>query len=370
MAGKAFIKLGQSGIGTQTTTERDAGIGTAVGTMTFNVTTGALEVYTTNNAWDAVSSSFDTTGGVKDTTSRSGYNIHTFTSDGNFTWSGGPISDCEYVCIGGGGAGGDYAGPYPGYNSGAGGGGAGGMRSGTFPLPGSGTNIPITVGSGGASSVSQSGSYIPQPSASKAQSGSPSVIPSDLVSGSINSYGGGCGSTGNAGPGPQTPYTRAGQNGGSGGGGARDVHQTAGEGNKVTETTTPAPTQGNDGGGYDSPDGHGGGGGGAGGAGSGAGSHGHGGNGSSSSITGSSKTHAGGGGGGRGANPSTPGEGKAGGGDGGSDANEGSNASISSSAGYGSGGGGAGRGGNDPITSRKGGNANDGIVIIAVPSPS
>ena len=69
MAGKAFIKLGQSGIGTQTTTERDAGIGTAVGTMTFNVTTGSLEIYTASNAWDAVTSSFDTTGGSKDTSS-------------------------------------------------------------------------------------------------------------------------------------------------------------------------------------------------------------------------------------------------------------------------------------------------------------
>lgn len=370
MAGKAFIRLGQSGIGTQTTTERDAGIGTAVGTLTFNVTTGQLELYGANDAWDALSSSFDTTGGVVDTSSRSGYRVHTFTSPGSFSWSGGPISNCEYVCIGGGGAGGDYAGPYPGYNSGGGGGGAGGMRSGTFPLPDSGTGIPITVGEGGTSTVSQSGSYIPQPSASKAQSGGPSVIPSDLVSGSINSYGGGCGSTGNAGPGPQEPHTRADQPGGSGGGAARDVWQTAGEGNKVTETTTPAPTQGNDGGPYNSPDGHGGGGGGAGGGGGGAGQNGNGGPGSSTSITGTPLTHAGGGGGGRGASPSTPGEGQANGGDGGSDANEGSNATISSSSGYGSGGGGAGRGGNTPVTSRKGGNANDGVVIIAVPSPS
>ena len=369
MAGKAFIKLGQSGIGTQTTTERDAGIGTAVGTMTFNVTTGSLEIYTASNAWDSVTSSFDTTGGTKDTTSRSGYNVHTFTSDGNFTWSGGPISNCEYVCIGGGGAGGDYAGPYPGYNSGAGGGGAGGMRSGTFPLPGSGSNIPITVGSGGASNVSSSGSYAPQPSGNKAQSGGPSVIPSDLVSGSINSYGGGCGSTGNAGPGPQTPNTRAGQNGGSGGGAARDVHTTAGEGNKVTETSTPAPSQGNDGGPYNGPDGHGGGGGGAGGAGNGAAQHGHGGgSGSSTSITGSSKTHAGGGGGGAGNNPTNAGPGTAGGGNGGTTGNEGGDASISSDAGYGSGGGGAGRGGETPHPSEPGGSGNGGVIIIAIPT--
>ena len=76
------------------------------------------------------------------------------------------ISNCEYVCIGGGGAGGDYAGPYPGYNSGAVGGGAGGMKW-NFPSSGSGSNIPITVGSGGASNVSSSGSYAPQPSETK-----------------------------------------------------------------------------------------------------------------------------------------------------------------------------------------------------------
>ena len=88
------------------------------------------------------------------------------------------------------------------------------------------------------------------------------------------------------------------ENGGSGGGAARDVHTTAGEGNKVTSTST-APSQGNDGGPYNGLDGHSGGGGGAGGAGNGAAQHGHGGDGSSTSITGCSKTHAGGGGGGR-----------------------------------------------------------------------
>ena len=38
MAGKSFIKLGSVGVGTQTTTERNAGVSTATGEMIFNVT--------------------------------------------------------------------------------------------------------------------------------------------------------------------------------------------------------------------------------------------------------------------------------------------------------------------------------------------
>ena len=38
MSGKSFIKLGQAGIGTQTTTERTAGVSTATGTVTYDVT--------------------------------------------------------------------------------------------------------------------------------------------------------------------------------------------------------------------------------------------------------------------------------------------------------------------------------------------
>ena len=52
MAGKAFIKLGQTGIGTQTTTERNAGVSTVTGTMTYDVTTDQLLFYGGNtNGW-------------------------------------------------------------------------------------------------------------------------------------------------------------------------------------------------------------------------------------------------------------------------------------------------------------------------------
>ena len=370
MAGKAFIKLGQTGIGTQTTTERNAGVSTAVGTIVYNVTTDGMQIYN-GTAWKDVTTSLTSSGGTKDTSTRSGYILHTFTSDGNFTWSGGPVSDCEYVVIGGGGAGGDYAGPYPGYNAAAGGGGAGGMRSGTFTLPSAGTNIPLTIGAGGVSQVTTTPwtGTNNAPAANKAQPGTPSTLPSGVgISGGIVSQGGGRGGVGNAGPHPGTPSTYAADPGGSGGGAVRDVHTTAGSGNRVVGTSTPAPSQGNTGGPYNGPDGHGGGGGGAGGNGQPATSNGPGGSGSSTSITGSSKTHAGGGGGGAGNNPTTAGEGIAGGGNGGATGDAGSDASISSDAGYGSGGGGAGRGGSTPAPSENGGSGNGGIIIIAIPT--
>lgn len=370
MAGKSFIKLGQIGIGTQTTTERNAGVSTATGTLVFNVTTEGMQFWD-GTAWKDLSSSFSSSGGVKDTAGRADYIVHTFTSDGNFTWTGGPVSDCEYVVIGGGGAGGDYAGPYPGYNAAAGGGGAGGMRSGTFTLPSAGTNIPLTIGASGVSQVTAAPwrGTNNAPAANKAQPGGPTTLPSSVgISGGIVCEGGGRGGTGNAGPNPDTPHSYPADPGGSGGGAVRDIHTTAGTGNRQVGTSTPAPSQGNNGGPYNGPDGHGAGGGGAGGVGGAATGHGPGGSGSSTSITGSSKTHAGGGGGGAGNNPTTVGPGTAGGGNGGGDAAAGGDASISAGAGYGSGGGGAGRGADTPAPSEPGGSGNGGVIIIAIPS--
>ena len=43
MAGKSFLKLGQTGIGTQTTAERTAGVSTATGTTTFDTNNDVFE---------------------------------------------------------------------------------------------------------------------------------------------------------------------------------------------------------------------------------------------------------------------------------------------------------------------------------------
>jgi len=59
MSGKSFIKQGSIGIGTQTTTERDAGISTAVGETIFNTTAGNLEFYN-GTTWIPTSASTPT----------------------------------------------------------------------------------------------------------------------------------------------------------------------------------------------------------------------------------------------------------------------------------------------------------------------
>ena len=361
-------------VGSTTTTGQAAGINTLKGAVVYNETDGELQYYTgdlPNDGWIGISSAttMSSSGGTKDTTSRAGYTLHTFTTPGNFEMGyPSPLPDCEYVIIGGGGCGGDYYGPNPGYNSAGGGGGAGGMKSGTLAL--APATFAVTVGEGGQSSVTS----ISDPTDNWGVSGTPSTAA--FPTGTVTAYGGGHGAMGNTDgvPAPQFGEGNC-SPGGSGGGGARDGSmQTGGEGNMQTGTTTAAPGQGNDGANYSGPDGHGAGGGGAGGT---ASPWMEGGDGSATSITGSSVTHAGGGGGGAGNNPSDPSPGGSGGGGaGGADPGVpaparagGAASSTGPGANYGAGGGGAGRGTNTPAPMSPGGNANDGIVIIAIKNP-
>lgn len=84
------------------------------------------------------SATFGATGGTEDTTSVSGYKLHTFTSSGTFEVTG-AAGEVEILLVGGGGAGGQHFG---------GGGGAGAvMVSNAFELP-VGT-YTVTVGAGG-----------------------------------------------------------------------------------------------------------------------------------------------------------------------------------------------------------------------------
>ena len=69
--------LNSVGIGTQTTTERTAGVSTAVGTMTFDVTTNQLLVYS-GNIW-LIAGQLSSTGGDNLYSSKK---IHAFTSSG------------------------------------------------------------------------------------------------------------------------------------------------------------------------------------------------------------------------------------------------------------------------------------------------
>ena len=321
------------GIGTTTTAGRNAGVGTAGGTIVYNTTSGQLEIYTSNE-WVAVyEPPFEATGGTKNTSSRSGYAVHTFTGPGTFEVTGSPKSGGEYLIVGGGGGGGKGAlGPSIGFE--VGGGGAGGHRSfsGATFTPGS---YAVVVGSGG-------------PGGGSNQGGNSSVFGETAAGG-----GGGAG---------HDQGNNNGRPGGSGGGGA---HQNTPGGSGNTPPTS--PPQGNNGGtgGVSC----GGGGGGAGGSGNnGANSSGHGGpagNGTSNSITGSSVTRAGGGGAGGYGNRASGGSGGGGaGGKTGSPSPQGGASSTGDNGTANTGGGGGGSG----FVGVPGGNGGSGVVIIAYPT--
>ena len=139
---KAFFSDHAVGVGTTNTTGRNAGLGTAPGTIIYNVTTDKLEVYSVGLGWvDLSNIPFIASGGTE-TTDRSGYTVHEFTSPGTFSVTSGDKS-VEVMVVGGGGAGAGSPGP------GANGGGGGGALyfNNNIPLvPGTYT---VTVGGGG-----------------------------------------------------------------------------------------------------------------------------------------------------------------------------------------------------------------------------
>ncbi len=268
------------------------------------------------------------------------FKIHTFTGPGTFTVTCAGNSKgsntVDYLVLAGGGGGGH--GRVPGSPDGlGGGGGAGGHRS-NYPQPATGglsitaTSFPVTVGGGGSGGFQGPGN-----------SGSNSVFSS------ITSAGGGYGGRGGTGP-----ESHDGADGGSGGGGGGRGNAAGGSGN----TPPVSPSQGNDGGNSQAPDGGSqaasGGGGGAGGAASNATVNNGtpGGNGTANSINASPVTRAGGGGG---AGLSSSGSGGPGGGTAG--VNNGASSSAAANTGSGSGGGG---GGSAPQV----GSGGSGIVII------
>ena len=82
-ASSLVIKRNSVGVGTTTTAGRDAGIGTANGMLIYNVDTEQLEVFDNGDWTGGLSVPMDATGGSKNTSSRTGFNVHTFTSSGS-----------------------------------------------------------------------------------------------------------------------------------------------------------------------------------------------------------------------------------------------------------------------------------------------
>ena len=326
--GTSSLNKHSVGIGTTDTAGRNAGVGTAHGTLVYNSQTKEVQVYSADNAWAAVyEEPFVATGGTKSTSGSK--TIHTFTSPGTFSVTSGSNTNLEYLVVAGGGG------------AGGGGGGAGGYRTGTGFSVGTGS-YSVTVGAGGNGG---SGGPIPPGNA-----GNNSVFSTIHAAG--GGHGGGAGGSGG--------------NGGSGGGGGQDAG-SAGSGN----TPPTSPPQGNNGG-VTQRNGYGGagGGGGAGQTGSNAvtaspviARGGAGGNGTANSISGSSVTYAGGGGGGCNTNTGpAPGPGAGGSGGGGTGAYQHNTGGTAGTANTGGGGGGA------EYDGPGGGNGGSGIVIVSYPT--
>ncbi len=335
--GNAYIKDGAVGVGTTTAAGRDAGIGTAVGTIIYNADTNSVQVYKPTTGWQAIDNIGDTyplgmtaTGGFMNEYLDPGpgkyYRSHTFNSTGTFevTALGTPDvpATVDYLVVGGGGAAG-VAMHSPLYDAASGGGGAGGFVTGTFTA--SVESKTVIIGAGGVTQAAGNSGTLP----GAGQDGSESWIgpPSSKIGPASGGGGGGKSAA------PGYPSTGGNPSTASGGGGS-----------SVANLATPGGTggpQGNNGG-----DGAAYGGGGGGGAGAVGGNGtpttgGAGGAGSPNTYaygTGNPVLYAGGGGGGDRDPGGSPNPGPGGGGSGGNSSNGGHGVDGTQSTGGGGGG--------------------------------
>ena len=351
------------GIGSYTTTQRDAIAYLQAGTLIFNNSTGTVQVWD-GSAWTNLTEQFSASGGTKTTSGSK--TIHTFTGNGTFTVTSNSANVRAFI-VGGGGGGGGRGG-----NDGSGGGGGGLVRFVTaIPVSPSPGSYPIVIGAGGGATGSNTLG----------------------VDGSSSSAFGNT-SPGGGGGGSEAPGPRAGRPGGcGGGGGGYGGGGGTGSGDPgaptdndlETDGNTPSNGWGNDGGANAYPGGTNYGGGGGGGA-----QHygmpgknpnsvptqyamhtysGNGGNGVGYSISGSPGHYAGGGGcggnGHHGNNGPCSYGGRGGGGNGGGGPVGSANSGTS---GTGGGGGGA-SSSNSPAPNHNSGGGGSGIVIIDYDTP-
>lgn len=232
---KAFIQGHSVGLGTTTRAGRDAGIGTATGTLIM-IDDGIapresqFQVYEGNSrGWVGIQTekltTFNATGGTK--TTDGSYTYHLFTASGSFVTEGDSMA-CEALVIGGGGAGGTVS--LPAADAKSAGGGGGGAAVGPVGTLAAGT-YTVTVGEGGAVNTSY-------PTGGTGGSGGTSVFaPGQPYA--ITATGGGGG-------GFNTFQGSGSGAGGSGSGGT--TNGTGGAGGSNSSPTIPGPAGGNAGG--------------------------------------------------------------------------------------------------------------------------
>jgi len=211
------ILLGKGvSLGSQSTADRNAGVGTEVGTFIYNSTTNSLQIYTTAGQWEDVAGVFTASGGniLNAAAPGNGFKYHTFNSPGAFTVSSGSKS-IEVLVVAGGGGGGSHN--NGGTDGGGGGGGGGVVLATNFPIaPGT---YNVNVGTGGPGGASNTNNNTQPPGASRPApySGDQGRTGGDSVFGAsspnlfkLTAKGGGGGGSG--------PNAGNQDNGGSGGG--------------------------------------------------------------------------------------------------------------------------------------------------------
>jgi hypothetical protein len=136
--GDKFISSSGVGLGATTTTGRNAGVGTATGTIVYNSTNSSFEGYFGPTGWQTIKTNFVASGGTEIISGLTKH--HVFIGNGSFVVSSGIKNDVQALVIGGGGGGGD------GYGSAGGGAGSAVNAVNISLTPGT---YPVTVGSGG-----------------------------------------------------------------------------------------------------------------------------------------------------------------------------------------------------------------------------
>ena len=141
--GESFISPTAIGIGSTTIAGRNAGVGTASGTLNYAVNNG-LYVYIEPNGWIKVAPIVTASGGTK--TQDGSRKVHIFTSPGTFNVDGNVTANILVVAGGGSGGAGQWTSGSS--SEGCGGGGAGGLRY-RSSVPMSPGTYSIEVGTGG-----------------------------------------------------------------------------------------------------------------------------------------------------------------------------------------------------------------------------
>ena len=163
VVGDTFLKTQSVGIGTTTTSGRNAGVSTAIGPIVYNETTGTVEIYKRTLGWVSIDNVGDSiegmtaTGGIVNEYTDPGpgavYRSHTFVSSGTFDVSALSTTlpnTVDILTVGGGGGG---SGSIVSYWAGSGGGAGGMLEVTSYPV--SVQTYPVTVGGGGAGSLLQ-----------------------------------------------------------------------------------------------------------------------------------------------------------------------------------------------------------------------